>query len=139
MIFIENETSFPLPCSFNENQTVSWLEECLNKFQITENQIVITFLNDEQLLNVNKHIFNRDYLTDTISLSYKEENKISGEIYISLERVYENSQNFDVTYLNELLRVIVHSFLHVIGYADDTPEQKERMHCLENLCLQYYS
>ena len=140
MILIEKNTDFPFPHAFDKEKLILWLEQCIKKFQIKINTLTISFLNDNDLLEINKTVFNRDYLTDTVSLSYKEDgHAYSGEIYISLERVKDNAEQYQTSYFNELLRVVIHSFLHVIGYDDHTPGEKEAMRCLEELCLDIYS
>ncbi len=140
MIIIEKDTEFGLPENYNREKLISWLHSCAKKFQIKINQLSISFLDDNGLQQINNEVFNRNYLTDTITLSYRESEGIfSGEIYISLQRVESNARKYHTTYLKELLRVVIHSFLHVIGYEDKTEEQKRRMKCLEDWCLEYYS
>jgi rRNA maturation RNase YbeY len=140
MILIEKNTDFPYPGGFDEEKIVRWLEKCAGKFQIKINNLIISFLDDSALLEINKRVFNRNDLTDTVSLSYQEgANTYSGEVYISLERVKDNAEPYQTTYFNELLRVVIHSFLHVIGYDDHTAGEKKAMRCLEDLCLDIYS
>jgi len=138
MILFEYDTGFPLPEDWDEEKVRKWLEECIRKFQVKVNSLIYTFLDDEQMQTVNLQIFDRDYLTDTITLSYETEGVYDGEIYISLSRVRENTAQYGSGYLKELLRVIIHSFLHTIGYGDQTEDEKKAMHCLENECLKYY-
>ncbi len=140
MIHFEYDTSYPMPENWNETKTIAWINACLEKFQVQCNQLIINFLDDKSLLQVNQSVFNRDYLTDTISMAYQEgTNLYSGTVYISLERVYENAIQHNVSYHDELLRVIIHSVLHIIGYDDSTRDERERMRCLEDLCMDYYS
>ena len=139
MILFEYDTGFPLPEDWDEEKVRKWLEECIRKFQVKVNSLIYTFLDDGQMQIVNLQIFNRDYLTDTITLSYEQEKDYGGEVYISLERVRDNARKYNTSYLNELLRVIVHSFLHTLGYNDHTTDEKQQMRCLEDECMKYYT
>jgi rRNA maturation RNase YbeY len=78
---------------------------------------------------------NRDYLTDVISFDYREDDRISGDILISVERVKENAGIYQVTFPDEMRRIIIHGVLHLIGYEDDTKENRENMTAKENLYL----
>ena len=138
MIIFEYETDFPLPDDWDEQKVRTWLEECIRKFQVKLDSLVFTFLDDERMREVNRAVFNRDYYTDTVTLTYDTGETLSGEIYISLPRVRENAQKFETTYANELLRVMIHSFLHTLGYNDYTDDEKKQMRCWEDECLRYY-
>jgi rRNA maturation RNase YbeY len=85
------------------------------------------FCSDEYLLEVNKEFLKREYLTDVISFDYTKEDKISGDVLVSVDRVKENAKENGVTFLEELKRVMVHGLLHLIGYEDNTVENKAIM------------
>lgn len=76
------------------------------------------FCSDLYLLEINKHFLKHDYYTDIITFNLSEGKGIVGEIYISVERVMENSKEYKIKYTNELLRVIFHGALHLCGYKD---------------------
>jgi len=78
-------------------------------------------------------------LTDVITFDLGEDSGIEGEIYISVERVEENSQKYNVDFEEELRRVIMHGFLHLLGYSDKTTSQKAQMRKKEQACLSLYS
>lgn len=84
---------------------------------------------------------NHDYYTDTISFSYNSENKINGDIFISIDRVKENSVFFKTSFEDELYRVMIHGFLHLLGYEDkSTDEDTNEMIILqEKLLMRFYS
>ena len=111
-------------------------ELALKKINIT-----YVFCNDEYLLDKNIQFLNHHTLTDIITFDLSENNKeLVAEIYISIPRVQENAKKFEVSYLNELHRVIFHGCLHLCGYKDKSKEQKEEMRKMENQCLtQYFS
>ena len=76
-----------------------------------------------------------DYYTDVITFDYCDGNLVSGDIFISIDRVYENARINDVPYSVELQRVIIHGFLHLVGFQDSSNILKERMTAAENLAL----
>jgi len=89
--------------------------------------ISVVLCNDEFLLEINHDFLNHDYYTDIITFDNTVNNRISGELYISYERVRENALTYCVTFENELTRVIIHGILHLMGYDDGNVEEKSRM------------
>jgi rRNA maturation RNase YbeY len=99
------------------------------------NEISIIFCSDKFLYAINKEFLNhRDY-TDVITFDYSQSQEISGEIYISLERVLENAAKYGVTLQNEAERIILHGVLHLCGYKDKNKAQKKEMTAKENYYL----
>lgn len=94
--------------------------------------LAYTFTTDEKLLVLNKQYLKHKTLTDIITFDYSEGSTLSGEIFISIERVAENSIKFGDSYKNELLRVIFHGLLHLLGHKDKETEDMNRMRNLEN-------
>lgn len=82
---------------------------------------------DEYLLEINRQFLQHDYYTDVITFDYSESKTISGDIYISLDRVKENASINRVKLLEELLRIMVHGSLHLLGYQDKTMNNKAKM------------
>ena len=97
------------------------------------------FCSDKYLRSINKRYLRHDYFTDivTFDLSRKTE-PVSGEIYISIDRVKDNAMLFGVSLKKELHRVIIHGVLHLCGYRDKTNGQKKRMTALEDYYLASY-
>lgn len=85
------------------------------------------FINDEELLEINKQSLNHDFYTDIISFDYTEDKTIEGEIYISIDRVLENAKKYNQEFHVELLRVIFHGVLHYVGYKDKKKPDAELM------------
>ena len=97
------------------------------------------FCCDEYLLAINKQYLDHDTLTDIITFDLSEADDIlTGEIYISTDRVKENAGKFGVTYHNEHHRVIFHGALHLCGFTDKTNKDKQQMRVQEDLCLAGY-
>ena len=97
--------------------------------------LAIIFCSDNYLLNVNIEFLNHNYYTDIITFNYCENSIISGDLFISIERVKENASNFNTTYKHELYRVIFHGILHLIGFNDKTEDEKLMMRSKEDFYL----
>jgi probable rRNA maturation factor len=97
--------------------------------------ISIIFCSDEYLLKINKQYLNHDFFTDVITFDYCENEIISGDIFISIDRISENSEKFQQSFNRELLRVLFHGILHLVGYNDKTREEKKIMKEMENFYL----
>jgi probable rRNA maturation factor len=99
-------------------KTVAWLNESSRRERKSISDLNIVFCTDNFLFKMNKEYLHHNTLTDIITFDYSNGNSISGEIFISIERVAENSQMFNVQFQDELLRVIIHGVLHLSGYKD---------------------
>jgi len=121
-----------------EESTISnWLQQIASKEQKEVSQINYVFVSDEALLQLNKSYLDHHDFTDILSFQL-EENPIEGDIYISVDRVKENAKTYQVSFENELLRVIAHGLLHFMGYKDKSAEEKEEMRKKEEECLLMY-
>lgn len=97
------------------------------------------FCSDEFLLEINQQYLNHDTLTDIITFDLSDTpGKITGEIYISVDRVKENAIKFNVAYTDEMHRVIFHGALHLCGFKDKKPADQKIMRQMENKCLEEY-
>ena len=96
--------------------------------------ICYIFMSDDELLQINQEHLQHDDYTDIITFPYSEE-RVEGDIFISIERIKENATQFGVSFENELHRVLIHGVLHLIGYLDKTPEAKKIMTEKENYYL----
>jgi rRNA maturation RNase YbeY len=108
-----------------------------------ENKIVeLTFIfcSDEYLLSINQQYLNHNTYTDIITFDYsnKERKNLSGDIFISLERIKENSLKYKVSFERELLRVMAHGLLHLMGYKDKGPKDKKKMRFMEEKSLKSF-
>jgi probable rRNA maturation factor len=93
------------------------------------------FCTDNYLLQINKHHLKHNNLTDIITFDLSENEETEGEIYISLDRVFENAKEFNSSKLNELKRVIFHGALHLCGYKDKKPGDIRVMRAKEDFYL----
>ena len=110
------------------------------KYKIEKYEVSIIFAGDKLLTRLKKEFFKKDQLTDVIAfrLNNYNEPSIDGEIYISLPRAKENSKCYKESYSKEVLRLIIHGCLHLIGFDDNTKKEKERMTDLENKSLENF-
>lgn len=96
------------------------------------------FCNDAHLLQINREYLKHDTYTDIITFDYSEKKIISGDIFISIERVTENAEKFKQPFEIELQRVMVHGILHLIGYNDKSSQEKETMRAKEDFYLKRF-
>lgn len=130
--FHSEQTDFSLS---NESFITDWLINVCRSEGRTLTEISIIFCSDDYLLEINKQHLDHDYYTDVITFDYSEDDAISGDIFISIDRVIENSKTFGVLQLDELHRIIVHGTLHLIGYTDKEGHAKEEMTTKEDFYL----
>lgn len=112
-----------------------WLKMVAGSEIKTLGDISIIFCSDNYILDVNIRYLHHDYFTDVITFDYCEGNKLSGDLFISIDSVRENSIEFGTEFDEELHRVIVHGLLHLIGYDDHTPEDQKIMRAKEDYYL----
>ena len=124
MISFNYETEFELP---NEDQLSNWLSQVILSENKKEGDINYIFCDDDYLLNLNEQYLDHDTLTDIISFDYTVGNELHGDIFISIERVRENAQDFNVTFDEELKRVLAHGILHYCGFKDKSEEDEQLM------------
>lgn len=120
---------------FNQPQVNSWLADAVVKEGYLLGEISVVFCSDDYLLEINKKHLEHDYYTDIITFNYNEDNCVSGDLFISVTRVEENASEFNVLFLEELKRVLVHGVLHLCGYKDKTEEDILIMRSKENYYL----
>lgn len=120
------------------NQNKKWLNQVISNEAKEEGDITYIFCDDDYLLEKNIRFLNHNTLTDVITFDYCEGNSVSGDIFISIERVKENSEVFKVDFLTELNRVMVHGLLHLLGYKDKTERESNLMRKKENYYLSKY-
>lgn len=123
-----SENSFELE---NISGHEKWLKEVISSEGKKTGEISFIFCDDEYLLEINQEYLDHDTYTDIISFDNSVGNILNGDIFISTERVAENAEVFEVTFEEELKRVLVHGVLHFCGFKDKTSEEKSLMRSKE--------
>lgn len=116
----------------NEEGWSEWISSTIIEEGYTEGEINYIFCDDAYLFELNVRFLDHDTLTDIISFDYTLGKQINGDIYISVERVRENAGEYDVSFENELSRVMIHGILHYCGFNDKTESESIRMRAKEN-------
>jgi len=111
----------------NESDYVDWINRVIVSEGFSTGQIDYIFCSDEYLLELNKEYLNHDTFTDIITFDYRDGNTISGDIFISTDRVEDNARKYDVEFSNELRRVMSHGVLHLAGFGDKSKAEKRIM------------
>jgi len=116
----------------------AWLQKIAASQKRKITSLAYNFCSDEELWQMNKQFLNHNTYTDIITFDYSEENNLSGEIYISVDRVKENAEKHKVSLHEELLRVMAHGLLHLCGYKDKSPIQQKQMRAAEEKALKLF-
>ena len=119
-----------------KRKTNVWIKTVADKYDKKIGEIAYIFCDDAKILEVNKTYLQHDYFTDIITFDYCEGAVLNGDIFISLDTVRTNAQEFGVTFENELHRILIHGILHLCGQEDKTPEARLEMTRKENDALQ---
>lgn len=128
--FFNEDIDFKLK---QKNEIKKWLKDAALNEGFTIKEINFIFCSDEYLHRINVEYLNHDTLTDIITFDNSEiKGKIEGDIFISIERVKDNSGDFGVSFEQELKRVMIHGVMHLCGYKDKTPQQEKQMRAKEN-------
>ena len=129
MINFNYENEFNLE---NEEDFANWLSSVIVSENKKEGEINYIFCDDDYLHKINVEYLDHDTLTDIISFDYTMGNEISGDIFVSVERVQDNAIDFKVSFEEELKRVLVHGLLHYCGYKDKSEEDALLMRSKED-------
>ena len=115
--------------------TTAWIRAVAATYGKRAGDVNYIFCNDERILEVNREYLQHDYYTDIITFDYTEDDVISGDLFISLDTVRTNSEQFATEYDEELHRTIIHGILHLCGINDKGPGEREMMEEAENRAL----
>jgi probable rRNA maturation factor len=130
IVFFNEDIDFKFQ---GKNKFKSWLKKVADKEGFSINNLNYIFCSDEYLHKINLEYLDHDTYTDIITFDNSEDEKtVEGDIFISIERVRENSQTLNTVFEEEVKRVIVHGLLHLCGYDDHTLEDKAEMRRLES-------
>ncbi|MGM9759137.1 MAG: rRNA maturation RNase YbeY [Parabacteroides sp.] len=130
--FYAEEIELP---ALRQEELRQWVREVARSYGKRAGDISYIFCSDEKILEVNRQYLQHDYYTDIITFDYTNGNKISGDLFISLDTVRTNAEQFGATYAEELHRTIIHGILHLCGINDKGPGEREIMEANENKAL----
>lgn len=134
---LEDIIEHPFP-NYEKDYT-AWLEKVAKAETKNISSLTYIFCSDEYILDINIKYLGHDYYTDIITFPYKEGDDIESDLYISLERVKENAEDFHVSFDEELRRVMVHGLLHLFGYSDKSKEDIRLMREKEDYYIAKFS
>lgn len=117
----------------------SWIKEICKNEDKKLDELSLVFCSDNYLLEINQQHLNHDFFTDIVTFDYCVDDLISGDLFISVDRVFENSAIYDVSFFHELHRVIIHGVLHLCGYKDKSEGDELIMRKKEDDALELMS
>ena len=124
---------------FKKNEIHSLVKFLKGDLNFEIESLSIVFLTDDKIIAINKSYLGHNYSTDIITFNYSGENyTLEGEIFISLEDAAFNAKKYGVDLKDEILRLIIHGFLHLVGFDDKKPADKKKMKLLENKLVNKY-
>ena len=118
-----------------KRETTEWIKAVAASYGKRLGEIAYIFCSDEKILEVNRQYLQHDYYTDIITFDYCEGDRLSGDLFISLDTIRTNAEQFGASYDDELHRVIIHGILHLCGINDKGPGEREIMEDAENKAL----
>ena len=130
--FYAEEIALP---AIQQEQIRTWVKAVATSYGKKTGDISYIFCSDEKILEVNRQYLQHDYYTDIITFDYTSGSKIAGDLFISLDTVRTNAEQFAVSYEEELHRTIIHGILHLCGINDKGPGEREIMEAAENRAL----
>ena len=135
MISFNYELEFILQ---DESLYAEWISQVIRSESKKEGDINYVFCDDDYILQINQQYLNHDYYTDIISFDYCVGNELHGDIFISIDRVRENAADYNVSFDEELKRVLIHGVLHYCGYKDKTEDEELLMRSKENNAIEMF-
>ena len=134
-----------MPVTFHTEQIIfnlrqklqhkKWIKKWIETHDAVCGNLAIIFTSNKHIRLINHNYLNHDYFTDVITFNYTEGQKISGDIFISIEQVRMNAESYGTNAKEELRRVMIHGVIHLLGYNDSNAEERETMRYLENEAL----
>ena len=135
ILFVTEDVKKP---KLSYRNVTHWIKIIISKYDFKVGELTYIFCNDTYLLDINIKFLNHDFLTDIITFDYSDGNIVSGDLFISLERVKENCLLYSCSYDDELLRVMIHGTLHLLNFNDSNSDEKIFMRRLEEECIKIY-
>lgn len=132
IVFLAQGVELP---NFDQQLVQKWIMAVSRGLERAVGKLTYIFCDDEKILEVNRQYLKHDYYTDIITFDYSTRRRVSGDMFISLDTVRTNAEMFGKTYDNELMRVVIHGVLHLVGINDKGPGEREIMEAYENEAL----
>ena len=126
--------SAPMP-AFDSRRVQQWIRAVAADYGFNVGDITFVFCTDEEELTVNRQFLQHDFYTDVITFDYTCHSVLSGDIFVSLDMIQNNSEQLGTVFVDELMRIMIHGVLHLTGQGDKTPESKAQMTQKEDLAL----
>jgi probable rRNA maturation factor len=133
--FFAEDVSFP---ELDFEDVKRWVAKTIESKNCHVADISFIFCSDEYLLELNRKYLNHDYYTDILTFNYNQDNYISGDLFLSLDRIAENAKNLNILFIHEILRVCIHGVLHLLGYEDSSEMDKNAMRLEEDKYLKIF-
>jgi rRNA maturation RNase YbeY len=135
-IQIFNQSATPLPLSQSDYEKI--IKEVSRKEDISFKFIEVVYVDEEEIISINKEHLDRDYITDIITFRYSTSTDfqyIEGTLFCCAPRIVEQAKEFNENIVQEFKRIFIHGLLHLAGYDDQSDEEKETMTAKENFYL----
>lgn len=123
---------------FNKRVLKRAILDYLNHKGFLVDTLLLSFITDDEILKINQDFLKHDYYTDIITFDYSSAGVLRGELYISMDRVRDNAFQYECDFKEELMRVIAHGLLHLMGYKDKTRQEKGAMRKEENFAIEFF-
>ncbi|MDG1571501.1 rRNA maturation RNase YbeY [Robiginitalea sp. M366] len=135
MIDYHSKTDFALT---DTDKYTEWIITIIREYEREPGQIQYVFLDDEELLAMNQEYLKHDYYTDIITFDYSAGDDVTGDIFISVDRVKDNARDYRVDFKDELRRVMIHGILHLLGMQDSTDAERNKMRKAEDAAMKLF-
>jgi rRNA maturation RNase YbeY len=135
-IFYES-ADVPFP-KIKRRKTSNWVKKIISCYHKKQGDINYIFCSEDKILQINRQYLNHDYYTDIITFDYTKNDIISGDLFISLDTVKSNAEEFGTDYQEELYRVMIHGILHLCGLNDKTLKDSKLMRTKEDEALAFF-
>lgn len=122
----------------NEHVYADWIVSIINDYDVTIGELNYIFCSDDYLYKMNVDFLQHDTFTDIITFDYSDESVISGDLFISIDRVKENATSFNCSFRDEILRVMSHGVFHLLGFKDKTEADISEIRALENEAISLF-